>query len=142
MEKSYGVIPVYRSSDSSFRYLVVQAPDAIEWTFPKGIAENDETAIEAATRELKEETGIEHIEIIPNINFVHTYQYTQSGKRRNKQATFFIGIIPEMVLITKQSEEIGDYRWVDYKETEVLPMFLNQRHMLQEVQLLLTEKFG
>lgn len=55
--RSFGVVPVGLEHDGSFRLLILRA--FRNWDFPKGGADEDETPLAAATREMKEETGIQ-----------------------------------------------------------------------------------
>lgn len=63
IHNSYGIIPVYKK-DGDYYILCVKNHKSGDWGLPKGTPEGDEKPLETAKRELREETGIEDIEII------------------------------------------------------------------------------
>lgn len=62
-EKSAGVIVFRRHHEQGIQYFVMYHHGDY-WNFPKGHVEEGETELEAALRELKEESGIEDIKLI------------------------------------------------------------------------------
>ena len=59
-EKSCGAI-VYRKSHGNTEILLIKHVNSGHWSFPKGHVEGNETELETAQREIKEETGIDVI---------------------------------------------------------------------------------
>lgn len=60
IHNGHGAVLVVPLTASGAVYLVEEyaaGTDGYEWTFPKGLIEPDETALQAALRELREETG-------------------------------------------------------------------------------------
>ncbi|OGD39010.1 hypothetical protein A2907_00835 [Candidatus Azambacteria bacterium RIFCSPLOWO2_01_FULL_37_9] len=55
-EKSYGVVPVFKIGDTHL-FLVVKGQLSQSWSFPKGHANEGESEMETAQRELEEEKG-------------------------------------------------------------------------------------
>lgn len=49
---------VWRKGSSDIEFLIVHRPRYDDWTFPKGKLDNDESVLQAAYREVYEETGI------------------------------------------------------------------------------------
>lgn len=93
-ENSCGVIP-FRRTDAGVEYLLlhsvmVRNPDAA-WEFPKGSIEAGETEVEAALRELREETGITQIELLPDFRDQVQYNYRRGGRPIDKTVVFFTG---------------------------------------------------
>jgi 8-oxo-dGTP pyrophosphatase MutT (NUDIX family) len=62
------------------------------WDYPKGHLENGESPQQAALRELREETGIDRVELDPSFSRQVTY-YFRHPKRGlvRKTVTFFLG---------------------------------------------------
>jgi len=56
--KAAGGVPVRRRDDGAFEVLVVHRPRYLDWTFPKGKVQDGEREVDAALRELREETGL------------------------------------------------------------------------------------
>ncbi|KAK0539093.1 hypothetical protein OC835_001228 [Tilletia horrida] len=63
-EHSYGVIPVALSSPPTV-LLIQQKSDSKHWGIPKGHADAGETPLQAAIRELEEETGLHATRFLP-----------------------------------------------------------------------------
>src|SRR5947209_1814980 len=58
------------------------------WALPKGHPDGDETPLEAAAREVREETGVE-VKPIEELGEIQ-YTYERGGKEVNKRVTFFL----------------------------------------------------
>lgn len=97
------------------------------WGFPKGHVEENETEIETATREVKEETNL-NVEV--NSNKRYTTEYvTNAGKI--KQVVFFIAkcIGGE---IKAQECEVSEIRWVGFEEAIKLITYDNTRELFEK----------
>jgi 8-oxo-dGTP pyrophosphatase MutT (NUDIX family) len=81
------------------------------WDFPKGNMEIDETEMQAATRELREETGIEIFTSLPGFRHELNYKYTKKSTLISKQVTLFLASTNvDRVIISH--EHIG-YQWAE-----------------------------
>lgn len=69
MEHSAGAVIYRERRDGELEYLIVQSVVNHNWGFPKGHLENNETAEEAAKREVFEEVGLK-----PNFDFAFKAQ--------------------------------------------------------------------
>ncbi len=97
-ERSCGVIP-FRRTDEGVEYLLlhsamVRNPDAA-WEFPKGSLEEGESEVEAALRELREETCITQVELLPDFRDEVHYQYRRAGRPIEKTVVFFTGEVSD-----------------------------------------------
>lgn len=62
-----------------------------EWLLPKGIIEKGEEPIEAALREVSEETGYFSIKIYDeNKKYMHSFSYVLDGQMIEKTVTYFV----------------------------------------------------
>lgn len=93
--KSAGVIVYRRAGDECLFLLVLsKLTKRALWEFPKGGVEKGETLIQAALRELSEETGIAENEVVISPDFQKTedYRFTagEEGLRTliHKQVTY------------------------------------------------------
>ncbi|MBN4089275.1 NUDIX domain-containing protein [Mycoplasma enhydrae] len=111
-EKSCGLI-VLKNIESKLYVLLVQQK-AGHWSFPKGHVEKDETEIETAIRETKEETNID-VEILDG--FRETSQYSPF-KGTSKKVVFFLAK-PKSFDLKNQIEEIDVVEWVNVEEALV-----------------------
>lgn len=92
-----------------------------EWTLPKGGILEGETKVEAANREIREETGYKNIEVVDKKPlFVHNYSFTHpvTKEKIEKTVTFFL-----FKLLNNQSsnteemiEEKLSGTWFSYKD--------------------------
>ena len=96
------------------------------WGFPKGHVEENETEIETATREVKEEINLD-VEVDSNKRYTTEY-VTNVGKL--KQVVFFIAkcIGGE---IKAQECEVSEIRWVKFEEAIKLITYDNTRALFE-----------
>lgn len=111
-EKSCGAV-VLRNIESKLEVLLVEQR-AGHCGFPKGHVENNETEIETAIREVKEETNID-IEIIEGFREVTHYS---PFKNTSKEVVFFLGK-PLNFDKEKQEEEINIVDWYSIEDALV-----------------------
>jgi len=118
-DTSYGVVPFTQEAGEWKVFLIHQYGSAgdIFWTFPKGHPEADESAEEAAKRELYEETGIKLAEIKTESPLVQAYQFKHGDERIAKTVTYFVGVTddPNYVL---QAEEVKAAGWFSIAEAK------------------------
>lgn len=95
-------------------FLLMKHPQ--RWDLPKGHLDQSETKIEAAFRELKEETGISQDQFWrdPDFEYRSQYmvQYSRSEPARLKELTIFLGILHQDVEIIA-TEHLG-HQWFDW----------------------------
>ena len=94
--------------------LLLQYPQG-HWDLPKGhVEDKDKNKIETAKRELKEETGIEDIQVIEGFEFRTEYTYQNKGKDRKKEVWWFIAKTEQMSI--SLSHEHQDYLWLEWEQ--------------------------
>ena len=133
MEKSYGIIIFHLNSpDQITKVLLIQAKDTNSWTFPKGQAENGESAQETAIREIEEEVGLRQLQLLPEVIFKNSYTYQTDFGLITKEVTYFIGLAntTEVVL---QSSEVIDYKWIHYNEVIAELTYTNEGEMFTKI---------
>lgn len=96
------------------------------WGFPKGHVENDETEVETAKREIKEETNLD-VEINENFRYAEKYSPAEGVE---KEVIYFIAkkIGGE---INPQEEEVQKIEWLSYDEALERLTFNNSKELLK-----------
>lgn len=110
---SCGVV-LARATDDGWRTLLLRAWR--NWDFPKGICEEGETPLQAARREVGEETSIRKFDFQWGENFIETGPYNRGKTARYYLATTTqeeveMGIVPEL-----GRAEHHEFRWVSFDE--------------------------
>ena len=127
MKISCGAI-IFRKDDSNIYFLLLKYPNY--WGFPKGEKEGNESDIETAKREIKEETGIEDLKFIFGFRKEYEYSYFLKGKKINKKAIFFLAETNQKDV--KISWEHEDYKWASYEEALKLLSYEDDKKILRE----------
>lgn len=122
MEKSCGCIII-----NDDKVLLIKQTKG-HWGFPKGHVEKDETEIETATREVKEETNLD-VAIDENKRYTMKY-VTDKGKL--KEVVLFIAKCVGGE-IERQESEISDIRWLDFDEAFKKITYDNTRELFKKV---------
>jgi 8-oxo-dGTP pyrophosphatase MutT (NUDIX family) len=105
---------VVRQTDSGWRFLMLRAYR--DWDFPKGLVEKDENPLDAARREVTEETLIRDLQFLWGEACVETAPYS-----RNKVARYYLGATKTEAVTLPVRPELGrpehnEYRWASYGE--------------------------
>lgn len=88
------------------------------WLFPKGCIDGDETDEAAARREIREETGLENLELIDDLGSYERYAMTAEGSDdlgRTKEIHMFLFAAPPHSELAP-SHEIEEARWVSFSK--------------------------
>jgi bis(5'-nucleosidyl)-tetraphosphatase len=97
------------------QFLLMKHPT--RWDLPKGHLDPGETNLQAAQRELTEETGLNESDVWIDPQFVFEHHYWVSYKRNGnkkqlKQLTIYLGVLLKDCSI--QTSEHEDYAWFDW----------------------------
>ena len=127
-ERSAGAV-VFRRASGSPRYLLLRYP-AGHWDLPKGNIEKGEEPLQTMVREVREETGITDLRVIPGFERKIEYFYRRDGKKVHKTVVFFLAETSvEKVTI---SFEHQDYGWFDFDEAMRIVTYPNARRLIKE----------
>jgi 8-oxo-dGTP pyrophosphatase MutT (NUDIX family) len=138
-ERSAGAI-VFRKEKSRIFFLVLKHGTGF-WGFPKGLVWPTEKVEEAAKREVKEETGLEKIKLIPGFKkrsqFIFTAKYPyqlerglKKGERVLKTVTYFLAESKGKKV--KLSFEHNEYAWLEYKDAVERLSYQNDKDNLKK----------
>jgi bis(5'-nucleosidyl)-tetraphosphatase len=100
-----------------------------EYGFPKGHMENEETEIETAIRETKEETNI-NVKIINNKRYVINYIVKNNI---HKDVIYYLAKPIEPINLIAQKEEIKEIKWVNIDDVINMLPFKNLKEMYIKV---------
>ena len=99
---------------------------SIHWQMPQGGVDGKETLIDAAKRELFEETGIKKVKIIKEIDKWLEYELPENligiiwkGKFRGQRQKWFIARFlgqDNEVNLDKHNMEFIDWKWINFEE--------------------------
>ena len=125
-EVSAGVVPY---NPKTKKFLLLHYPSG-QWGFPKGHVEEGETELEAAKRELKEETGLSANVLFGfKMEISFFYKNKKEGKLSHKRVIYFVGITNETEV--KLSYEHDAYKWVNYEEALKTITYKDERQVLE-----------
>jgi 8-oxo-dGTP pyrophosphatase MutT (NUDIX family) len=114
---SAGVIPVHRGP-AGVRYLILRA--YAYWDFPKGCVAAGEDPLDAALRELGEETTIAAADFRWGREYRETPPYS-----RNKVARYYVAEVAQTEVSLPVNPALGmpehhEFRWVPYDKARAL----------------------
>lgn len=145
-EESAGAI-IYILKNNVPHYLLLHYPSG-HWEFAKGHVESGETPEVAALREIKEETGLVDITIIPGFKqhakyfFKKSYHLIGEAKKKApwvfKLVTFYLAETKtETVNISKEHQ---GYIWLPYEEAIKKITFKNAKALLEKANNFVSSK--
>jgi len=150
-ERSIGAV-VFRREGKKILYLALRHPrDSKEeyWNFPKGHVEKDETWEDTLRREVKEETGIKNLEVIPDFYVWNRYFYRAKNGERKKRKKTNTGINVFKVVTyylaetktkkIKLSEEHINGRWMVYAEAMKFLTYKQSKKVLKKANKFLSK---
>jgi bis(5'-nucleosidyl)-tetraphosphatase len=121
-EKSVGAV-IFRKEKGNIYYLILHYHSG-HWEFARGHGEEGENELKTARREIKEETGLKDLKIIPGFReyskffFRRTYNLPEAEK---KKAPWIFKLVVLYLAETKTKEikiskEHKGYAWLTYKD--------------------------
>lgn len=126
-EKSCGAV-VYTTMNKERKYLIVRMHLG-HYGFSKGHVEKDETEVETALREIKEETNL-NVQI--DTNFRTSTEYSPYEECM-KEVVYYVATTEDTNVIC-QPEEISEIQWVSYEEALDLLTYENDKEILRKVK--------
>lgn len=127
-DKSFGVVPIFKNTNGELLFCLVQHQGQ-HYGFPKGHPDKNESEEETALRELKEETGLEEVQLVQNIFFNENYMFEKDGIMYDKSVKYFLGLVINKDTNTQDEfmDEITEVKWLSYKEARDLITFENAK---------------
>ena len=113
-EISGGVV-VFKEETEGRKYLLLRHANGGHWSFSKGHLEDEESAREAAVRELTEETGLQLEEFLADFRERVHYTYRNEGQKVKKAVVYFLASVDQLTPVSLSDEHL-DYKWVSFGE--------------------------
>jgi len=135
-ERSAGAVVFYEDRGVR-KYLLLHYPSG-HWDFPKGNIEAGERPIEAARREVFEETGLRDIEFVEGFEKRISYFYRRQGVTVHKVVIFYLARSRSMDV--RLSWEHKGYVWLPYDQAIRRVTYRNSREVLQAAEEFLRKR--
>ncbi|MGB9697194.1 MAG: bis(5'-nucleosyl)-tetraphosphatase [Ignavibacteria bacterium] len=128
-DTSIGII-IFRKTKKTITYLIIKHNKG-HWGFPKGHRDTGERAIDAALRELYEETGINKIDLISRKIMLKEHYIIKNKNKEHtlKTVQYFIAKTSQRS-IKIDGNEIVDYQWCPFNKAIGLITFSEAKEIL------------
>jgi bis(5'-nucleosidyl)-tetraphosphatase len=134
--RSAGIIVFRREGEECLFLLILsRLTKRPLWEFPKGGVDEGETVMQAAMRELFEETGISESEVrmIPEFERTEDYRFT-SGRSEgrsliHKQVTYFLAETSKAE-VTLSAKESSEFAWLNFADATKRLRYKERRKLL------------
>lgn len=127
--ESFGIVP-FSNEKGAWKVLLILHREGNHWGFPKGKANPGETPLEAAKRELKEETGLEVLKVLKEKPLIEQYRFRRGKNSIIKSVQYFPALVTGDLKI--QQAEIREAKWLSVSEAMQQLTFKEAQHILQE----------
>jgi len=141
-ETSVGAF-IYKIEIGEILFLLIYSKRNKEWGFPKGHVEPNETELETAKREIKEETGITDLKFIKDFRCCDTYKIKgtlSSTKNRiiDKKVIYYLASTREDFK-GSVDDEIGQAKWLNFNQATECLKHDNQKKLLKQAYVYIKE---
>ena len=134
-ERSSGAILFSINNESNKPVFLLLHYASGHWDFPKGNIEDGEDELQAAYREIFEETGIQNVHFLKGFRKKIQYHYIRGNKSIRKEVIFHIARTDTKEIILS-NEHIG-YAWKDYNQALNQLTYKSAKNLLTEVKMYL-----
>lgn len=135
-EESFGIIPLVYDG-GAWKVLLILHLEGGHWAFPKGHKDGEEAPLQAAIRELKEETGLDVEKILRDEPLVEKYHFHRNNKEILKAVSYYPALVKGVLDL--QKEEIQDAKWVLFDEVTNHLTFSEAKKICEALKNILSE---
>jgi 8-oxo-dGTP pyrophosphatase MutT (NUDIX family) len=128
IEHSSGGVVTRRTNGNVYLLLIRDPYD--KWGLPKGHVEEGESSLEAALREVREETGLKHLDPGPSLGTIDWY-FRLKGDLVHKFCDYFLMASSNGEVVPEVSEGITECRWLSVEEAITTVAYDNAREVVE-----------
>ncbi len=110
-EKSCGAV-VYKYQNNQLLFLLIKSKKGHHFSFPKGHVESDETEVETALREIKEETNLD---VLVDTGYRNVITYSPM-ENVLKDVIYFVATPISEAKVIVQEAEVSSAKWLYYSQ--------------------------
>jgi 8-oxo-dGTP diphosphatase len=129
----------FRRRDSRIEVAIISVGDEPRWQLPKGIIDQGESAESAATREVREEAGVE-TEIVSLLDKAEYRYYSKnrgSGRVRFHKFVYFYLLRYKSGDVRNHDREVNEARWVEIEEAREMLAFSGEKKIIERARQML-----
>ncbi len=138
-ERAAGAV-LFREEGGRRLYLLLRHQQGGHWGFAKGRVEAGEGVYDAAMREIREETGIDRVELVGGVSVTSRYPIRREGRALRKTVTYFAARAGRETV--ELSHEHTDARWLPIEEAVRVLTHAESRRVLVSVVAALLKNNG
>jgi 8-oxo-dGTP pyrophosphatase MutT (NUDIX family) len=127
-ERSAGAVVFFSETGGDDPEYLLLHYTAGHWDFPKGNIEAGEGEEQAATREIREETGITDVKFIDGFRMKVNYRYRRGRRLVQKEVALFLGQTNTRQIVLSH-EHIG-FAWKNYESAMEQLTYQNAKNLL------------
>jgi len=130
--QSFGIIPLYKDGKEILTVIVKHKQG--HWGLPKGTPDPGEGPLKTALRELKEETGIEEVELVKDISFKERYHFSQAGRNFSKEVIYYLGWVKDRPKEAVPFDDIVEIKWLPLPAARKSLTYPEAREILRQIE--------
>ncbi|MEM4246218.1 MAG: NUDIX hydrolase [Candidatus Bathyarchaeia archaeon] len=128
---------VYRMENGMPLFLLIGFKRRGVWCLPKGLIEAGESELEAAQREVREETGVSRLTLVDKIGSIN-YQFWLRSGPVSKTVHFYLFETDQTE--TQVGEEHDVYSWFPYEKAVASLSYRNEREIVEKAYVIIRRR--